>query len=357
MHGGKDSITFLMPGTCQKPVGGTKIVLEYANRLAKIDYEVHIVYPASIFFKKESFFRKIVSISRYFRHYRNYSARKWFILDETIKEHFVYSLNYKHVVRTNKYMATGVQTAYYLAEYPIPNDKKFYIIQDYETWAMTEEDVRRSYHFPHTKIVISNWLKEIVDKENSLCYLVPNGFDFSQFYLTIEIEKKNKYMVSMQYHIRPAKGIEEGFEVLKKVKKQIPQLEVNLFGIYYPKESLPDWIHFFFNPDIDFHNHINNISAIYIGTSKLEGWGLTVGEAMMCGQAVVCTDNQGYREMAIDGETALLSPVDDIDNLSNNVIKLINDDKLRYKIAYNGYNMIKKFSIESSFALFKSILD
>ncbi len=30
---------------------------------------------------------------------------------------------------------------------------------------------------------------------------------------------------------------------------------------------------------------------------------------MICGAAVVCTDNRGYREMAIDGRTALVAPV------------------------------------------------
>lgn len=46
------------------------------------------------------------------------------------------------------------------------------------------------------------------------------------------------------------------------------------------------------NPTPEQHLKINNESAIYLGCSKLEGWGLTVGEAMMCGQAVVCTDNK-----------------------------------------------------------------
>lgn len=351
------TIAFLFPGICRKPVGGTKIVLEYANRIANSGYDVHIIYPVSVFFKKNSFIKKVISILRLFRFYNNFSARKWFNLSDSIKEHLVFSLNYRHVIHVDKYMATGVQTAYYLADYPIEDAEKFYIIQDYETWAMSEEEVNQSYHLPLKKIVISNWLKEKVENEGCSCFLVPNGFDFSQFYLTTKIEEKNKYSISMQYHIRPAKGIAEGLEVLKRVKEKIPQLEVSLFGIYHPKETLPDWIHFYFNPSRETHNQINNDSAIYLGTSKLEGWGLTVGEAMMCGQAVVCTDNQGYREMAIDGETALLSPVDDIQSLTNNIIKLINDDALRYRIAYGGYNKIKDYSLEKSFALLNTFLN
>ncbi len=351
------SISFLLPGICHKPTGGTKIVLEYANRLAKSGYDVHLVYPVSVFFRKESIFWKAISVSKLFRFHNKYSTNQWFNLDISIKEHLAYSLNYRHVPHTDKYMATGVQTAYYLSDYPIDSRNKFYIIQDYEVWAMCEDDVKKSYRLPLNRIVISKWLKEVVEREGVECYLVPNGFDFSQFYLTIPIEKKNKYMVSMQYHIRPAKGIKEGLQTLYKVKETIPQLEVNLFGIYYPKEPLPDWIHFFYNPDDKCHNYINNISAIYLGSSKLEGWGLTVGEAMMCGQAVVCTDNKGYLEMATDKISALISPVDNVNSLANNIIKLINDDNLRYIIANNGHKHIKQFSYDKSFNLFKNILE
>ena len=39
----KRTIAFLFPGICHKPVGGTKIVLEYANRIANSGYDVHII--------------------------------------------------------------------------------------------------------------------------------------------------------------------------------------------------------------------------------------------------------------------------------------------------------------------------
>ncbi|MDD6723064.1 MAG: glycosyltransferase, partial [Bacteroidales bacterium] len=65
--------------------------------------------------------------------------------------------------------------------------------------------------------------------------------------------------------------------------------------------GLPEWIDYHQRPDDELHLRINNEAAIYIGTSRTEGWGLTVGEAMMCGQAVCCTDNAGFREMATDG--------------------------------------------------------
>ena len=77
---------------------------------------------------------------------------------------------------------------------------------------------------------------------------------------------------------------------------------------------------------------------------------------MLCGQAVACTDNRGFREMAKDGDTALLSPVNDAEVLAANIIRLIEDDELRYRIAQNGMEFIKHLSIDNSYELFKQAL-
>ena len=110
-------------------------------------------------------------------------------------------------------------------------------------------------------------------------------------------------------------------------------------------------------PSDELHNRLNNEAAIFIGTSKTEGWGLTVGEAMMCGQAVCCTDNAGYQEMAIDGETALVSPVGDSEAMANNIIRLIEDEELRYRIANNGYQFIQRFTWEESYHKLKTLFE
>lgn len=39
-------IVFLLPNNASKPVGGVKVVLEYANRLAADGFDVELVYGA-----------------------------------------------------------------------------------------------------------------------------------------------------------------------------------------------------------------------------------------------------------------------------------------------------------------------
>ena len=43
------SINFLLPSGSLRPIGGFKVVFEYANRLIADGYNVNIVYPAYSF--------------------------------------------------------------------------------------------------------------------------------------------------------------------------------------------------------------------------------------------------------------------------------------------------------------------
>lgn len=355
------SITFLMPPFQYSPVGGFKVALEYANRLVVDGYAVHVVYADATKYREAIPFKMKVKIL--LRHYLfklgilHRSIRIWFLLDERVKEHNVYKLDWKYVPKTDLYVCTAVDTAPYLNQYPIDSSRKFYFIQDYEKWGRTDGDVRATYHYPMTKIVISSWLQDIVEKEeHEICYFVPNGFDIKEYHLRVPIKDKDKFMVSMLNHYDKRKGCSTSFSALNIVKQRYPQLEVNIFGTPARPASLPEWYHYYQSPSKEEHLRINNESAIYIAASVDEGWGLTIGEAMLCGQAVACTDNRGFREMAQDGITALLSPVNDAEALANNIISLIEDDEKRYEIANNGMEFIKTLSIDNSYRLFKTAL-
>lgn len=352
------NIAFLYPSGGHNSSGGLKVVCEYANRLAADGHDVHIVYAGSIFWKNKTLHYKLTGCVRYIQRYvKGYSCRKWFPLNKNVKEHFTLSLNYRHVPHCDIYVATSPLTAMYLREYPISSSYKFYFIQDYENWGgLSDENLRKTYHYPLQKIVISNWLKQIMDDEGVDCQVLPNGFDFSYFKLEVPIKDKNKYRVTMLNHFMERKGCKYGFEALKIVKKRFPQLRVNLFGVGIKPNDLPDWYDYYQNPDKSTHNHIYNEAAIYLGTSNIEGFGLTIGEAMICGQAVVCTDNLGYREMATDGETALVSPIKDAQGLADNMVRLIENDELRYRIAENGHQYIMQFTWDKSYDTLRKIL-
>lgn len=352
------TITFIFPHPVDGPTGGYKVVYEYANRLAADEHKVNIVYSGSLFWSKKSLYFKLTNCFRYIQMlFKGYSSRKWFDIDKRVKERLTLSLNYRHVPKSDIYVCTSPYTAMYVKDYPTEN--KYYFIQGYENWgAVTDEKLRDTYHYPLKKIVISKWLQKIIEnEEREKCTLIYNGFNFNDFKEDIKIADKNKYRVTMLYHTMELKGAKYGLEALEFVKKGIPQLKASLFGTSPEPAPLPEWITYHHLPSREQLNNIYNEAAIFVGSSNSEGWGLTIGEAMICGAAVACTDNKGHLEMAKDGETALVSPIKDSKALAENIIRLIKDDELRYCIAKNGNVFIQQFTWDESYAKLKQTLN
>ena len=78
---------------------------------------------------------------------------------------------------------------------------------------------------------------------------------------------------------------------------------------------------------------------------------------MQCGCALVCTDIGGFRDYAIDGKTALVSPVYDVQALSRNILELIGNNEKRIQIAKNANEFIQRFTLENSFALMSNVVE
>ena len=352
-------IVFWMPRACMEPAGGFKIVFEYANRLANDGFPVEIIYPmvhyGARYDWKHAIVYRLIFLWRLI--FRTYRPTKWFRIEDSIQQRWLWKLENYQLKEAAVIVATAIETAYSLQNYQSKYlEDKFYFIQDFENWGFTDAQVKESFHFSIKKIVISQWLKDVIEKSGETAILIPNGFDFNFFKVKKPIIDRSRYEIICMYHKDQRKDFSTAFKAFDIVKKIIPQLHVTLFGVY-DKPDLPMWYDYYQRPEKDLFNNLYNNAAIYVGSSQIEGWGLTVGEAMQCGCAVACTDNKGYLEMAKDGETALVSPVKDPQALAKNIIRLIEDDQLRHTIALNGNKFIHEFDIEKSYLKLKKFLN
>ena len=352
------NICFLFPGHGALPCGGLKVIGEYANRLVADGCSVSIVYAGSLFWRRKSLYFKLTNCVRYMqRLIIGYSCRKWFPLDRRVREVFALSLCQRHVPQADRYVATNPYTAMYLKDYHVDASRCYYFIQDYENWGDVDDaTLRKTYHYPLRKIVISNWLKAIMEEENVDCAVIPNGFDFNVFKQTILPAARSPRRVMMLYHRMERKGCAYGFAALKMVKANYPDLQVTVFGVFPRPDDLPAYCEYYQSPDREKLVQLYNESAIYLGCSNIEGWGLTIGEAMICGCAVVCTDNAGYLEMVNHEVNALVSPVRDANGMAHNVMRLFEDQDLRVRLAAAGQRMICRFRWEESYAKFREEL-
>ena len=170
------SIVFLLPCSATLPVGGFKVVYEYANRLAEDGLLVHIVYAAQLFPEEFPFVYRCRRWHYYWhlKRTKEYLPKEWFVLDERIQQKWVYSLEQKNIPIVDYYIATSWETAEYLMNYQgIADDHRFYFIQHYEEWSCRDE--RRliaTWKAPLHKIVIAPWLERIAHKMGEIADVV-----------------------------------------------------------------------------------------------------------------------------------------------------------------------------------------
>jgi glycosyltransferase involved in cell wall biosynthesis len=85
-------------------------------------------------------------------------------------------------------------------------------------------------------------------------------------------------------------------------------------------------------------------SSIYVMSSRYEGFGLVLAEAMSCGLPCVSFDcPYGPREIINDGEDGLLARYKDIKDFANTISKLMSDSCLRYNLCKQALKNIMRY--------------
>jgi glycosyltransferase involved in cell wall biosynthesis len=352
-------IVFLLSSGAKKPVGGCKVVYEYANKLVDYGHEVCVVHPAFLpNVQQGPILHAAGTLSRYLIRgaFRQWRPDDWFTVDPRVQLRWVPSLRPQSAPDADAVIATWWRTAEILDTWPAQKGRKYYLIQHLETWGGPEDRVMRTWRLPLAKIVIAKWLAEIARELNESCYYIPNGLDFTAFGIDISPEGRDAGSVAMLYHEQEWKGSKDGIRALEIARSRFPNLRAELFGVYRRPKSLPAWIRYHQNPSQIELRAIYNRAAIFLGPSWSEGWGLTPPEAMMCGCAVVCTDIGGHREYAVDGQTALLRPVRDAEALADGVIRLIEDGALRRRLAEAGNAFIQQFTWQRAARSLEAVL-
>lgn len=336
--------------------GGVRVVFEYANRLHDRGHDVYVVHPLwnspisdakwrpdilglkRIYWAIKSIFINLIKPNKV----------KWFPLRAKLLK--VPTFNKRYIPKADIIVATRWETAYQVIKYPPDFGQKFYLIQHYETWCGPEEKVNLTYKLGLKNIVISNWIKNILEKKlrAKIEKIIPNGIDINQFY----IEKKDnpdesEVRILMSYRNEKWKGAMDGIKAFEIAKKTCPNIKLVMFGPS-PNIKIAKDVEFHKLPYGDKLRKIYNSCDIFIFPSHYEGFALPPMEAMACGCAVVATNVGAVPDYIINGRTALVVEPHEIDNLAKCIIRLVSNKVERKKIAENGFNYIQKFNWDKS---------
>jgi glycosyltransferase involved in cell wall biosynthesis len=183
--------------------------------------------------------------------------------------------------------------------------------------------------------------------------VIYHGVDHSTFKEKYErrIELRNKFGLEKKFVVMNVSRLvkHKGLTTLMRIIWKLPGSCLILVGkggeerkINEMKSKLGIRMLHFKDVSDEFLADLYNISDIYVHTSTIEGFGLSVLEAMACGLPVVAYNTADL--LYIVGEAGFVVPQGDFQNLYNKVLLLYYDDTLRKKMRKKALERSKIFT-------------
>jgi glycosyltransferase involved in cell wall biosynthesis len=351
-------ITFLLPGMARnRPVGGFRVIYEYANHLSQRGHRVNVVHPVLRSPNRANLRNRLAAPAvLVVNRLTGLPKMGWVEMHPGVNMLLVRSLDESFIPDGDAIVASAWQTAERVVDYSSEKGRKFYLVMDFDPWLGPKDRLEATWRAPLHKIPISGWLSQKVIASGAEDVTpVPIGVDHQRFRLSNGFSSRAR-KVAMLYSRLDYKASDTGLHALEICKGQHPELEAILFGRRDGPRHIPSWITYRSNASDETLVEIYNRCAIYLCSSLAEGFALPPAEAMACGCTVVSTDCGGIREYAEHEITALLSAPEDVEALASNLARLLEDEDLRLRLAKAGHERIQKFTWDKATDKFEEIV-
>lgn len=200
-----------------------------------------------------------------------------------------------------------------------------------------------------------------------------NGVDLSAFKPgRANIKIYNKYKIPTDRKIAlyvgrvdPEKTISRVIEAFSKVLEKVPDALFLIVGDGIDKAHLEEQTKYLeleksvkflgkvLPPDL---NEIYKIGDLFVTASEIETQGIVLIEAAATGLPIVAVDKGAVRDICKDKENGkLCQPGGDIEGLSEGMIEILSDNKLRLKYSEKSLELAKKHDLRNTIARFEEI--
>ena len=180
---------------------------------------------------------------------------------------------------------------------------------------------------------------------------IPNPLPFDVCNISNQ-ESKRLLLVGRYSH---EKGIDLMLEAWAKLQGKCSDWTLDIFGdgdrepyILQAKQLGIDMSRCHLNGRTDDVRREYANSAMLVCSSRFEGFGMVIAEAMACGLPVVSFDCPwGPRSIISDGEDGALVANGNVDDLVCSILKMVNDSELRHNMSMKAVENIKRFNIDN----------
>lgn len=204
--------------------------------------------------------------------------------------------------------------------------------------------------------LINNW------RVNSRrIYTFPESLDFQLINNCAKQGIKEKYDICPDHkviltvgNVNFRKGPDKLLPIIIEIMKYRDDFSFVWVGDYKQNEPIPNWQREMmrdielssFSSRIHFVGNQSNVSdflfaaEIFILTSRDECLPLSILEAMALNVPVISTDVGGVSEAVVDKVTGLLVDINDTKSIINSIVMLLNDERMRSKLAENAHKHV-----------------
>ena len=164
--------------------------------------------------------------------------------------------------------------------------------------------------------------------------------DFVLTYVAEIIDNKNQIML---------------LKAFESIRRSVPNARLMLIGpehdggklrsIAEEKEIINDVLFLGWRSDVPSLLHL---ADVYAASSKSEGLGLNLIEAMACNLPVVATRNRGHEESVIHENTGFLVDINDSEKMAAYILQLHDNAELRASVTKQAQADIEKFGTEAA---------
>jgi glycosyltransferase involved in cell wall biosynthesis len=209
-------------------------------------------------------------------------------------------------------------------------------------------------------VVLTEEDKSAWPELQNIC-VIPDPLSFSPTQHSLLTEKR---VIAVGRYV-----YQKGFDLLLQawtiIEKQFTDWELVVFGDgnrepyeHQMKELGIDRNRCHLNgPTADIQKEYVN-SSIFAFSSRFEGFGMVLVEAMACGLPVVSFACPcGPKDIVRDGEDGFLVENGNVDDLAQQLIKLMADDNLRTAFAHRAHQNVQRFNMEHIALRWKSLFE
>lgn len=334
-------VSFVLPGYPWQPVGGYRVVYEYAGRLVARGHRVSVIHPRRVRGVERPPPRGL--LRRALRPFGNlrFALRQRFTRPTLWWQDVHPDIDLRYVAEptaaafpdADAVFATAWQTARYVDALPPSKGERFYLVMDFPPYLGDAEAIAGSWRLRLTKIAISSWLEGLVrEAGGDDVRTIPIGVGDS-FHAGTGASATPGVRVAMMVGHAPYKAWRDGLAALRLARERVPSLAADLFGSGPEPGGLEPWVRYHRNPTGPELIALLDGAGVFLCSSLAEGFALPPAEAALRGCAIVTTDCGGNREYAVHEKTALLSPPADPAALAQNLVTVLKDVALRDRLA------------------------